>query len=112
MKVSKFAKAIGTGKEFVLRRIKDGDIPAVIIKKPPKYTQFYYDVDPALIPKWKKIVENKHLSPTSINNAVDKREYLPKDTPLNQACREIKELEKLGIKLSYGQAVAQKYISG
>lgn len=112
MTVSKFAKAIGTGKEYVLRRIKTGEIPVEIKKRPPKCTQFYYDIDPELVPKWKKEVADKHMSPVSINNSLDKREYLSKDTPLNQACRELNELEKQGIKLSYGQAVAKGYISG
>lgn len=112
MTIDKFAKAIGTGKEYVLRRVKSGEIPSVIVKKPPNYILFYYDIDPSLVPQWKKVVSNRHLSPTSTNNPMDKREYLSKDTPLNKACRQLKELEKKGIKVSYGQAVAMGLIRG
>ena len=112
MTTTKFAKAIGTGRDFVVRRIKAGEIPAIVVNKQHGNNKNYYDIDPNLVPHWKKLVSDKRLSPTSTNNPVDRREYLAKDTPLNKACRQIKELEKKGIKVSYGQAVAMGLIKG
>lgn len=112
MTTTKFAKAIGTGREYVVRRIKSGEIPAAVVYKQRGNNDYYYDIDPSLVPHWKKVVADKKLSPTSTNYANDKREYLAKDTPLNQACKQVKELEKRGIRVSYGEAVAKGLIQG
>ena len=72
----------------------------------------YYDIDPALVPKWKKVVADRQLSPVSTNNQLDKREYVSKDTPLRKATRQINDLENQGISVSYGQAVAMGLIPG
>ena len=112
MTTTKFAKAIGTGRDFVVRRIKAGEIPATVVNKQHGNNKYYYDIDPKLVPYWKKLVSDKRLSPTSTNNQLDKREYISKDTPLRKATRRINELESNGISVSYGQAVAMGLIPG
>ncbi len=112
MTTTQFAKAIGTGREYVIRRIKSGEIPVVIVNKQRGNNKYYYDIDPALVPKWKKVVADRQLSPVSTNNQLDKREYVSKDTPLRKATRQINDLENKGISVSYGQAVAMGLIPG